>query len=64
MMLSWLEYDSSIVRTFAMRALADIATQDASYIGRVRTRVVRLMQQGSAAMKSRGRKLLAILDRE
>lgn len=62
LMQAYLEDESSIVKTFAMQALADIAMQDRSYVDRVRNQVKRLMQQGSPAMKSRAHKLLVMLD--
>ncbi len=62
LMQSFLEDESSIVKTFAMQALTDIAMQDSSYVNRVRNQVKRLMEEGSPAMKSRGNKLLVVLD--
>jgi hypothetical protein len=63
-LLEYLEDKSSIVRTFAMQALVDFALQDQ----RLRARVVPLLEfltdNGSAAMRSRGRKLLAMLRRK
>ncbi|MDH3537725.1 MAG: hypothetical protein OER87_18430 [Gammaproteobacteria bacterium] len=61
-MQSYLHDESSIVRTFAMQALTDIAIQDHSYAGKVRNQLDRLIEGGSPAMKSRGKKLLAFLD--
>ena len=63
-MQSYLNDESSIVRTFAMQALTDIAMQDRSYTNKVRDQVKRLIQEGSPAMKSRGKKLLVVLDGE
>jgi len=64
LMQSYLKDGSSIVKTFAMQALTDIAIQDNSYVGKVRKQVTRLMKEGTPAMKSRGKKLLAALDDE
>lgn len=50
---------SSIVRTFAMQALVDIAKEKADLGGRVFQLVEGLVKSGTPAMKSRGRKLLA-----
>ncbi|MBV9406903.1 MAG: hypothetical protein JO211_16260 [Acidobacteriaceae bacterium] len=49
---------SSIVRTFSMQALADIATDDPPLRDQVRPIIERLTRTGTPAMKSRGRKLL------
>jgi len=61
-LLSYLNDESRIVKTFAMQALADLARQDS----RLRTKVVRLLtdltRSGSPAMRSRGRKLLTDLE--
>ena len=62
LMQSYLKDESSIVKTFAMQALTDIAMQDRSYAGKVRNLVGRLTKDGSPAMKSRGKKLLKTLD--
>jgi hypothetical protein len=61
LMLIYLEDKSSIVRTFAMQALADIALQDKSYKSKVYSLIIRLMENGSPAMKSRGKKLIKSL---
>jgi hypothetical protein len=59
----YLKDRSSIVRTFALQGLADLALQDAS----LQPRVVELLRvatrDGTAAMKARSRKLLARLER-
>ena len=59
----YLQDGSSIVRTFAMQALADMAGKDES----LRTEVVDvirvLTRTGTPAMRARGRKLLAKLER-
>jgi len=62
LMQSYLDDESSIVKTFVMQALTDIAMQDRSYTNKVRNQVKRLMKEGSPAMKSRGKKLLLALD--
>jgi hypothetical protein len=60
-LLEYLDDRSRIVKTFSMQALADIAMHDSS----LRSTVVRLLKSlvttGSPAMKTRGRKLLAML---
>ncbi|MDH3220398.1 MAG: hypothetical protein OEO19_12775 [Gammaproteobacteria bacterium] len=58
---SYLKDESSIVKTFAMQALTDIAMQDRYYLTRVRRQINDLSKSGSPAMKSRGRKLLDVL---
>ena len=63
LMLTFLEDESRIVKTFAMQALTDLAVQDSSYIDQVRKLVKRLMKNGTPAMKSRGKKLLVTLDK-
>jgi hypothetical protein len=59
----YLEDRSSIVKTFALQGLADLARDDPS----IRTRVVELLREstrsGTPAMKARSRKLLLHLDR-
>lgn len=51
--------ESSIVKTFAMQALADFAGQDADLREEVKAIIERLTRAGTPAMKARGRKLLA-----
>jgi HEAT repeat protein len=60
---SYLTDGSSIVRTFAMQALADLAMQDASLRPGIMKQLERLTKEGTPAMQSRGRKLLAELSR-
>ncbi len=62
LMLTFLEDESRIVKTFAMQALTDIAVQDESYVGKVHDIVKKLIRSGTPAMQSRGRKLLVILN--
>ncbi|HYL91881.1 MAG TPA: hypothetical protein VEW69_01860 [Alphaproteobacteria bacterium] len=62
-LFEYLEDKSSIVRTFAMQALADFASQDKRLRARVVPVIEFLTENGSAAMRSRGRKLLAALKR-
>jgi hypothetical protein len=57
-LVSFLDDDSRIVKTFAMQALADIAEMDRSYLPRVVRIVEGLMASGIPAIQSRGRKLL------
>jgi hypothetical protein len=60
-LFDYLEDKSSIVRTFAMQALADLTQEDS----RLRKRVVPVIEfltaEGTPAMRARGRKLLKIL---
>lgn len=63
LMLEFLDDKSSIVRTFAMRALTDIALQDKTYVKKTRHLILELMGTGSPAMKSRGKKLITELDK-
>lgn len=53
---------SSIVKTLAMQALADLALHDASLRAEVLRHVDELVATGTPAMKARGRKLIAQLD--
>jgi hypothetical protein len=50
---------SSIVKTCAMQALADIAAKDESLLRETKQLLHDSMRNGTAAMKARGRKLLA-----
>jgi hypothetical protein len=54
---------SSIVRTFAMQALCDLAREDKSLREEVVDLIRYLTRTGSPAMRARGRKLLAQFDR-
>lgn len=54
----YLEDRSSIVRTFALQALADISRNDCELWPRVREILEQSMIRGTAAMKARARKLL------
>jgi hypothetical protein len=62
LMMDYLKDNSSIVRTFAMQALADIALQDEGYVKKVRILIRKLMENGTPAMQSRGKKLLKLLN--
>jgi hypothetical protein len=61
---SYLQDHSSIVRTFALQGLADLARSDAG----IRAGVVELLREttrkGTPAMKARSRKLLAAMKKE
>lgn len=59
----YLSDESRIVKTFAMQALADLVVQDPRLRRFAVARIRALMETGSPAMKSRGRKLLARLER-
>jgi hypothetical protein len=55
---SFLNDHSSIVKTFAMQALADVAWNDARLRFETRSLIEGLVRTGTPAMKARGRKLL------
>jgi len=55
---SFLDDDSSIVKTCAMQALADLAGPDARSRSEVAALIEELVRKGTPAMKARGRKLL------
>lgn len=61
---AYLEDRSSIVRTFALQGLADLAEDDAS----MRLAVIELLREsarsGTAAMRARSRKLLARMEKK
>jgi hypothetical protein len=63
LLTSWLDDTSNIVKTFSMQALADLATDDAELRARIAATIERMTAEGSPAVKSRGRKLLAKLQR-
>jgi hypothetical protein len=60
-LLGYLGDESKIVKTFTMQALANFAERDAGLRPRVVELLEKLIETGSPAMKSRGRKLLARL---
>src|SRR5438067_13731444 len=60
---SYLEDRSSIVKTFAMQALADLASDDTTLLPETVELVHQLTRSGTPAMRARGRKLLAQLGR-
>ncbi len=57
----YLKDKSKIVKTFSMQALADIAEQDKGLRSSIIKKLEALTEEGSPAMKSRGRKLLSKL---
>src|ERR1041385_1448722 len=61
-LMAYLEDKSSIVKTFSMQALADLAMQDEQFLEQVAPLLKRLTRTGTPAMKSRGRKLLKKLE--
>jgi hypothetical protein len=63
-MAVYLKDPSSIVKTFAMQTMADMAAQDPRLCAPIVEKLKRLTQNGTPAMKSRGRKLLARLERD
>jgi hypothetical protein len=60
----YLEDRSSMVKTFALQALADFAGQDASIRCTVMETLRQATQNGTPAMKARSRKLLLRLERK
>jgi len=60
-LISYLGDKSAIVKTFSMQALADLAENDAALTARVLPLIEELTAFGSAAVRNRGRKLLALL---
>ena len=52
----------SLVRTFAMQTLFDLAQQDGAIHAEVRTIIEALTVNGTAAMRARGRKLLKAME--
>jgi HEAT repeat protein len=61
-MQRFLQDNSSIVRTFAMQALADIASQDETLLPSILRLLKDLTATGTPAMRSRGRKLILKLE--
>lgn len=61
-LLAYLNDRSSIVRTFAMQALADIAGGSPELLPSVLRHIAELTTIGTPAMKARGRRLLATLN--
>jgi len=60
----YLDDQSSIVKTFAMQAMADIANTNEKLVPEIRELLTSLTKQGTAAMRARGRKLLRHLARK
>jgi hypothetical protein len=60
-LVGYLDDRSAIVRTFALDALAQLAVDDDELRGRVLALLKEAEQSGSAAVRSRARKLLARL---
>ena len=58
----YLEDRSSIVKTFALEGLADLARQDSNLEGPARRVLEESLRSGTAAMKARARKLLKVLE--
>ncbi len=59
----YLRDESSIVKTFSMQALANIAGQDVALRPGIVKRLERLTRSGTPAMRARGRKLVGRLRR-
>jgi hypothetical protein len=60
-LIGYLRDSSSIVKTFAMQALADLTVQAPTLRPYVLRRLKEATARGSPAMRARGRKLLALL---
>jgi HEAT repeat protein len=60
-LMEYLNDSSSIVKTFAMQALADLARQAPELRGTVTVHLKELTATGTPAMRARGRKLLTEL---
>ena len=63
-LIGYLSDKSSIVRTFSLQALADLAGDDAVLRPKVIEQLQQHIERGSPAVKARGRKLLAELQSE
>jgi hypothetical protein len=63
LLVLYLEDRSSIVKTCAMQAMAELALQDRKLIAAVSARLSQLSSEGTAAMRSRGKKLLKMLSK-
>jgi hypothetical protein len=57
-LMGYLADKSSIVKTFSMQALVDLAGQDKSFLDQVVPLIERLTKTGPPAVRSRGRRLL------
>jgi len=57
-LMGYLHDESKIVKTMSMQALAELAEQDAGLLPQVMELLKELVETGSPAMRSRGRKLL------
>jgi HEAT repeat protein len=57
-LFDYLRDKSSIVKTFAMQALADFAATDPELQSRIKPLIEELTQVGTPAMRARGRKIL------
>jgi hypothetical protein len=62
-LMDYLEDGSSIVKTFSMQALVELAAGDEHRLTQLTPLIERLARTGTAAMRSRGRKLLKQLRR-
>ncbi len=62
-LMGYLADESSIVKTCAMQALADLTALDERLLPQVRPLIEQLTRTGTPAMRARGRKLLQTLPR-
>ena len=62
-LFDYLRDKSSIVKTFAMQAIWDLAAADAKLKSQIIPLIEELTQIGTAAMRARGRKILQQLER-
>ena len=63
-LFDYLRDRSSIVKTFAMQGLADLASKDCSLRGKILPLLEELTEIGTPAMRARGRNLLQHLNRQ
>ncbi|MGB0034109.1 MAG: hypothetical protein WBP79_01385 [Candidatus Acidiferrales bacterium] len=63
-LFDYLRDRSSIVKTFAMHALADLASKDSSLLTKILPLLEELTEIGTPAIRARGRKILQHLNRQ
>lgn len=63
-LFDYLRDRSSIVKTWSMQALADLAAQDAALQSKILPLLEELTEVGTPAMRARGRKILQRLKRQ
>ena len=63
-LFDYLRDRSSIVKTFAMQGLAELANKDSSLRAKILSLLEELTEIGTPAMRARGRKILRHLNRQ